>query len=69
MGEPIRSLADVNRTELARRTPYTVSHISRVLAGERMPSSVCATILASELGLEVGEFLAMLPGFKERMPV
>ena len=46
----------IRRGELARRTGYTIGHISRVLSGDRTPSLLCASRIAAALGLSLDDF-------------
>lgn len=44
-----------NRSELSRTTPISLSHISRVLGGNRMPSAGKLKILADAMHVPMAE--------------
>lgn len=53
-------LSELNRSEISRGTGYSLSHVSRVLSGKRMPSVVALGKIASYLGLTRDELCALL---------
>ncbi len=55
------TVGEINRSDLERRTRYSLPHISRILNGKRTPSLRCAEELAAALGIRVDEFIALLP--------
>ena len=52
---------EINRTKLHKETGYSLSHVSRVLSGQRRPSLRCAGAIAQALGLTVDELIDLLP--------
>lgn len=45
----------INRSQLARTTPISLSHISRIFGGTRMPGSAKLKILATELDVPMDQ--------------
>lgn len=48
--------AHINKSEVARRSGYTLGHISRVFSGDRQPSMDCARKVADAMGMDLEQF-------------
>lgn len=56
----IQSITDQRVSDIARVTGYSVSHVSRVLRGERSPSAKSLVAIARALGISTDELLSHL---------
>lgn len=52
--------------EIARKVGMSVSHVSRVMRGEKEPSLTCLCKIAFVVGMSAGEFVKMLERRKRR---
>jgi hypothetical protein len=52
-GEPIPVLGVESLSEVSRRSQYSLSHISKIFTGDRMPSLQCALRIAKGLSITV----------------
>ena len=55
------NLTTVNRSDIARKTGADTAHISRILSGQRNPSTELAQKIASALGVSTDTLLNSIP--------
>ncbi len=61
-----QTVANANRSEIARQTGISLSGVSRILSGKRTASANNLAVVAAKLGVPMGDLYIYLNGGRKR---